>query len=103
MGSFIKAAKVSDIPKGSMKPVAIGGKQITIANVDGEFFALDDNCTHENCSLSGEGFLDGNVVTCGCHGSQFDVTTGKVMSLPAPSNLLTYPTKVDGDDILLLV
>lgn len=101
MVDFVAAARVSDIPNGSMKSVRVGGKTIAIANVDGQLFAIDDTCSHEQCSLGGEGFLDGSVVTCGCHGAQFDVTNGKALSLPAPVDVLSYPVKVEGDDILI--
>lgn len=99
MSDFVKAIKTADIAAGSMKTVVVRGKAIAIANVGGDFFAVDDICTHEHCSLGGEGFLDGSVITCGCHGAQFDVTNGKVLALPAPSDVASYETKVVGEDV----
>lgn len=101
MSNFTKVLKVIDLPTGTMKTVMAFGKPIALANVDGEYFAVDDICTHEHCSLGGEGFLDGNVITCGCHGAQFDVTSGKVMALPAVSDLTSRQAKVEGEDILV--
>lgn len=101
MGSFIKATSTTDIPDGSMKHVAVQGKEIAITRIGDTFFAVDDTCTHERCSLSDEGFLDGNIVTCGCHGGQFDITTGKVLSLPPPADLHTYNVQIQGTDILI--
>ena len=101
MANFIHAAKASDIPPGSMKTIMVSGKRIALANVDGVYFAVDDTCTHAQCSLGGEGFLDGNVVTCGCHGAQFDVETGGVLALPATASLSSYPVKQEGDDLLV--
>ena len=101
MASYIKVLSVSDLPSGSMKTVMAGGKKIALANMDGEFFAIDDTCSHEQCSLGSEGFLDGNIVTCGCHGAQFDVTNGKVMSLPAATDVDSYNIKTEGEDILV--
>jgi len=49
----------------------VKGMRITVAKVNGAFYAFDDTCTHLQCSLA-EGTLDGSVVTCPCHGSQFD-------------------------------
>lgn len=103
MADFIKALSVSDIPLGSMKTVLVGGKKIAVANVDGEFFAIGDTCSHEQCSLGSEGFLDSNVVTCGCHGAQFDVTSGKVMSLPALTDVASYPVKIEGRDVMVAI
>lgn len=101
MADFETVAKVSEVPSGKMKAFVIKGKQIAIANVDGKFFAIDDLCTHAQCSLGGEGVLDGNVITCGCHGSQFDVTNGNVMGPPATQNEASYEVKVEGDAILI--
>lgn len=103
MANSINVAKTKDIPAGSMKTVSAGGKKIAIANVDGQYFAVSDLCTHEECSLGTEGFLDGNRVTCGCHGSVFDVTNGKVEAMPATVPLQTYKVTVSGDDILIEV
>lgn len=101
MSAFVKAIAVTELPPGSKKTVFVSGKKLAIANVDGEFFAIDDTCSHENCSLGTEGFLDGNVMICGCHGSQFDVMSGKVMSLPAPTDVASYVTKVENGDVFV--
>lgn len=103
MADFIKVARTTEIRLGGMKTVFVSGKKIAIANVDGEFFAIDDECSHEECSLGSEGFLDGNVVICGCHGSNFDVTTGKVLSLPAMTDVGRYDVKVDNGEIFIKV
>lgn len=99
MANFIKALGMHDVPPGSMKTVHVGGKTIALANVDGKIFAIDDTCSHAQCSLGSEGFIDGNVVTCGCHGGQFDVTNGKVMSMPAVVDVASYPVKIEGQDV----
>lgn len=82
-----------------MKTCVVEGKSIALANVDGAFFAVDDACTHSKCSLGSEGMMDGNAVVCGCHGAQFDVTTGKVMTLPATVDLKTYETKTEDGSV----
>ena len=99
MDDFVKVATAAEIPVGRMKTVMVGGKRVAVANVDGEFFAIDDVCSHEECSLGSEGYLDGNVVICGCHGSNFDVTNGKVLSLPAPTDVASYHVKVENGDV----
>ena len=97
--SFIEVSKTTDIEKGTMKTIRVNGRVIAVANVDGEYFAIDDTCSHEHCSLGTEGFLDGATVICGCHGANFDVTNGKVLSLPAPMDVTSYKVKVEGEDI----
>lgn len=101
MATFVKAATVGEVPEGAMKHLVVAGKHIAISQIDGQFYAIDDTCTHEQCSLGDEGFLDGNVITCGCHGAQYDVTTGKVLALPGTYDLVSYTTKIDGADILI--
>lgn len=103
MADYLKAAQKNDLPAGSVKTVIVGGKAVAIANVDGNFFALDDVCTHAGCSLGGEGFLEGDTITCSCHGSKFDVKSGKVLALPATVPVNTYPVKVEGEDILIAI
>lgn len=99
MADFIKAISLADVSPGSMKQVVVGGKSVAITNIDGVVFAVADSCTHKECSLGNEGFLNGKVITCGCHGAQFDAATGKVMSLPATVDLATYETKVENGEI----
>lgn len=103
MADYTKAVAVNELPLGSMKTVMVAGKKIAISHVDNEFFAIDDTCSHAQCSLGEEGFLDGTVVTCGCHGATFDVTSGKVMSLPATVDIATYQTKVVGNDVFVKI
>lgn len=99
--SKVKLAQTSDVSDGGMKTFHAGGKAIALANVDGEFFAVDDICSHEHCSLGTEGMLDGAAIICGCHGANFDVTTGKVLSLPAPTDIASYPVTVEGSDVFI--
>ena len=78
---FVKVAKVSEIPAGTMKHVDAGGTELCIANAGGTFYAIGDRCGHENARLS-RGSLRDTIVTYPMHSSQFDVTTGKLMSEP---------------------
>jgi len=94
MSELIKVMQVSDLDPGTMKTVMVSGRNVAVANVDGEFFAIDDTCSHEECSLGTEGALDGSTVICGCHGAMFDVTNGAVMALPAPADVASYPVVI---------
>lgn len=97
---FIKVGKVGELQSGRMKRVNINGQRILLANVDGNFYATDDSCTHEEASLS-TGFLKGELVKCPLHGSRFNVRTGEVLEEPAEENLRTYPARIEGNDILI--
>ena len=91
-------AKTGDIPEGEMRAYQVGGEDVTIANVAGTFYAFNDVCTHAMCSLA-EGDLDDTTVTCACHGSEFDVTTGDVLGGPATEPVDSYQVSVEGDQI----
>jgi nitrite reductase/ring-hydroxylating ferredoxin subunit len=77
--SIIDITSVRDIPDGKMKHFEANGREIMIANTDGNYYAVSDRCGHSNASLS-MGSLNGKVVTCPLQGAQFDVTTGKKVS-----------------------
>jgi nitrite reductase/ring-hydroxylating ferredoxin subunit len=72
-----KVCEISDIPKGTVKGFTVKDKQILIANVDGDFYAMDAICSHMHGYLP-SGTLERNIVICPAHRAQFDVTSGKV-------------------------
>ena len=99
----VTIARTGDIKPGELAAFDVAGIRLAIANADGRFFAIDDTCTHEQCSLAEEGTLDGTVVTCGCHGAQFDVTTGRVLAPPAPEPVKSYPLRIEQDAVVIEV
>jgi 3-phenylpropionate/trans-cinnamate dioxygenase ferredoxin subunit len=100
MSDFIKVAETSDIPAGRVKVVVVGDRRIALCNVYGQFFAIDDLCTHDGGALD-QGELQGDVIECPRHGARFSVRTGKVLALPAVKALDTYPLTVEGSEIRL--
>ncbi len=98
-----RVASVDEVPEQALKSVRVDGTEICLAHAeDGNFYAIDDVCTHENFLLSlGELFeLD---VECPQHGSRFNLKTGKVTGLPAVMPTKTYPVTVEGKDIFVEV
>jgi 3-phenylpropionate/trans-cinnamate dioxygenase ferredoxin subunit len=93
---FVPAIKVADVPANGMVVVDVNGARIAVANVQGQFYAFDDECTHEQCSLA-EGDLAGTTVTCMCHGAEFDVRSGAVLAPPAVVPVTVYRVRIDGD------
>lgn len=100
MSKLIKIGRKTDIENGKIKEYTVSGKQIAVANCEGDYFAFDASCTHAQCALSG-GYLDGYTVTCYCHGAQFDVQSGKVLAPPATIPLNTYSVNIEGEDIIV--
>jgi nitrite reductase/ring-hydroxylating ferredoxin subunit len=107
--SFVKVGELSEVPAGKMKMLKVGEKEYLVANVNGNYYAIGNRCTHANTDLS-EGSLEGNIVTCPKHKSKFDVTTGKVVSGPKMlfihpkiNDEPSYEVKVEGNTILLRI
>jgi nitrite reductase/ring-hydroxylating ferredoxin subunit len=96
MSEFVTVSRVADLAEGQMRAFEVAGRRVTVARVGGTLHAFDDTCTHRQCSLA-EGDLDEATVTCPCHGSQFDVSTGAVLNPPATEPVGTYPVRVEGD------
>lgn len=98
---FLRAAKTSEIPAGTIREVQVNEKAVVVANVEGKFYAIDNICLHRGGPL-GEGSLDGHIVTCPWHGWEYDVATGKVAQNPTVG-VVSYPTEVRGDEIFVNV
>jgi len=97
-GTFVAAAKASGIPVGQVQPAQINGKRLLICHTATGFYAIDDTCTHDDGPL-GDGWLDGDAIECPRHGARFDVTTGRVLCLPAAVPIRSYPVSVEGDAV----
>ena len=105
--NFKKVADTSELPAGKMKKFTIDGIDVLLVNVDGDYYALEDKCTHLGGSLV-DGILEGNEVTCPRHGARFDVKTGKAVGKAKvafikmmPKDEKRYVVKVEGTDIML--
>lgn len=95
---FETVGNATDVQPGTMRAYEVGGTKVTVAEAAGSLYAFDDTCTHMGCSLA-RGTLDGTTVTCACHGSQFDVTTGAVLRGPAARPVRARKVEVAGDDL----
>jgi 3-phenylpropionate/trans-cinnamate dioxygenase ferredoxin component len=95
---WVVVANANDIPPGCFVLVSVEGQDIDIFNLDGEYYAIGDVCTHAETSLAGGEFYEdmrGWVIECPLHGSQFDVTTGEAVSLPATGNAGKYDIRLE--------
>ena len=100
MAEFFKVAKVSEIPPGGKKLVEVDFVSVALFNVDGDFYAIEDVCTHDGGPLA-EGELEGDEVACPRHGARFSVRTGQPLCMPAVEPVDCYEVKVEGEDILV--
>ncbi|MGA2768390.1 MAG: Rieske (2Fe-2S) protein [Candidatus Bathyarchaeia archaeon] len=100
--AFVKVASAKDLEPGHMIGVEAGGKEVAVINLEGNYYAIGNRCTHMSCVLS-DGTLEGGNVTCACHGSIFDAKTGSVVKGPAKKPEPAYQTKIEGEQILVNV
>jgi nitrite reductase/ring-hydroxylating ferredoxin subunit len=98
MAEFVTVAKASDLADGELRRFEVGGTPVAVADVGGTLYAFGNTCTHQGCSLA-QGELDGTTVTCPCHGSRFDVTSGAVVRGPAREPVASYAVRVEGKEI----
>ena len=102
--AFTEVASSSEVQPDEMVAVNLNGKAILIANVSGKYYAIGNICTHMLCPLSsGELRTETIAVECSCHGSIFDLKTGKVLRGPAEKPEPCYRVKVENGKILVSV
>jgi 3-phenylpropionate/trans-cinnamate dioxygenase ferredoxin subunit len=114
MGDLVPVGETGGLADGTMKSVLVKGREILLARVADEYYAADNRCPHMGGKLS-QGKLEGTIITCPRHGSQFDLSDGRVVrwlkgsgliskvskALKSPGPLVTYNVKVEGDRILI--
>ena len=84
------------------KPVRLSknGKEVCVARVGNEIFAIEDNCSHQDAALS-EGEQNGYKIECWLHSAEFDLRTGEALTPPASQAVKTYPVLVDGNNVVV--
>jgi len=116
MGKLVAVGKADEIAEGAMKEVTVEGRKVLLARVGAQYYAVQNVCPHMGGTLS-QGRLEGNVVTCPRHGSQFDLRDGSVVRwlgpsglvstlgklLKSPKPLATYPVKVENGTVMVEV
>jgi len=114
MGQLTRIAKTDDLSEGTMKKYQVQDTEILIARIGGKYYATQNKCPHFGGDLS-KGKLEGSVVTCPRHSSQFNLTDGSVVrwlkgtglissigkTLKSPQKLITYNVKIEGQDIIV--
>jgi nitrite reductase/ring-hydroxylating ferredoxin subunit len=98
--SVVRVCAKSDVTPDSVKAFAVGDKTLAVYNLEGKYYATDDECTHAAASLA-DGMLDGDVIECCMHLGSFRVPTGEVVSPPCEVPLRTYLFVVMGEDFFV--
>jgi 3-phenylpropionate/trans-cinnamate dioxygenase ferredoxin subunit len=114
MSDIVQVGTMTEFEDGTMKDVSVNGREILLAKVRDKYYAADNRCPHMGGKLS-QGKLEGTVVTCPLHGSQFDLSDGRVIrwlkgpgiasaigkALKPPRQLATYNVKGEDDSIMI--
>jgi 3-phenylpropionate/trans-cinnamate dioxygenase ferredoxin subunit len=98
MTTWQTVANVSDIPARRVAVFEVGDHEVAVCNVDGQFYAIDDLCTHDGGPLD-QGELEDTEIECPRHGARFDVRSGAVTQLPAFEPVATHAVRLEGDTV----
>ena len=103
MSEFKKVADLAELSEDQVKGVKVGNKEVALYLIDGQVYATDDLCTHEFCVISENYALHGEEVECTCHGSHYEIRTGKNTVPPTAEPLPIYKTKVENGEVFVEV
>ncbi len=99
---LVRVCSTNELPPGSVTRVDTK-PAVAVFNVDGEFYATADLCTHDKSSLSDEGYIDNGEIECGWHFAKFCIKTGAVLTPPASKPLTKYEVQVHDGDIYVAI
>jgi 3-phenylpropionate/trans-cinnamate dioxygenase ferredoxin subunit len=100
----VALCKIDELASGEARRFDVGGRRIALVRIDDEFHALDDECSHEDYSLSeGEVWVDECQIECPRHGSTFDLVTGEACSLPATRPVAVYEVSVADNTVSVVL
>lgn len=96
MPTWFDIIKISDFPIDARKVVIIDGISIVLFNLEGNYYAIRNQCTHQDFPLA-EGPIENGIITCPFHGAQFSIITGEVKAPPAFEDITTYNVRIEND------
>lgn len=102
MSNWIEVANVADLPNGGWREVDVDNTSILVININGQFYAIDNLCTHDGGTLA-DGHIEGDDIVCPRHGAKFCIKTGAVTAPPAYEDIKTYPIKVENNKLWLKI
>ena len=98
LGPFVAVATLQELPLGTVRVVAIGGRSILLCHSDGRIFAVENLCSHAQQPLEC-GRLKHSWIACPTHGAGFDLETGVPLGGPATEPIATFAVRIEGDSI----
>jgi 3-phenylpropionate/trans-cinnamate dioxygenase ferredoxin subunit len=94
MSDWVTVCLADELPAGAHRVVDVDGAQVAVFNLEGQFFAIEDVCTHDGGILTG-GSIEGDQIVCPRHGARFSIRTGDALTPPAFEATATFPVRVE--------
>jgi metal-sulfur cluster biosynthetic enzyme/nitrite reductase/ring-hydroxylating ferredoxin subunit len=98
MSEFVRVARATDLTDPGQMLAEVDDRIVVLMKVGGEFFCLDDVCTHDGGPLS-DGTLDDHTIACPRHGAKFDIRSGKALTMPATEDTVAHEVQLRGDEV----
>jgi metal-sulfur cluster biosynthetic enzyme/nitrite reductase/ring-hydroxylating ferredoxin subunit len=98
MSEFVRVAKTTDLSDPGKMLSEVDDRIVVLMKVGGDFFCLDDVCTHDGGPLS-DGSLDDHTIACPRHGAKFDIKSGKALTMPATEDTIAHEVQIRGDEV----
>jgi 3-phenylpropionate/trans-cinnamate dioxygenase ferredoxin subunit len=102
MAEYVAVARIDEVKPGERIVADVKEHYVALFNVDGQYYAVEDLCTHDDGPLA-EGELSGTIIECPRHGAQFDITTGKAVRMPAIAPIPRYDVRLEDGQIQILI
>jgi 3-phenylpropionate/trans-cinnamate dioxygenase ferredoxin subunit len=94
MADWVTVARADELAPGQWKIVDVDGAQVAVFNLDGQYHAIEDVCTHDGGQLTG-GSIEGSEIVCPRHGARFCIKTGAALTAPAYEATAKFPVRIE--------
>ncbi len=98
MSEWVTVARVDELAPGEWRVADVDGAQVAVFNLDGEYYAIEDVCTHDGGQLTG-GSVEGAEIVCPRHGARFCIRTGEALCAPAYEPTTTFPVRIENGEV----
>jgi len=93
VSDWLSVCRVEDLPPGSHRLLEVDGAQVAVFNLGGQYYAIEDVCTHDGGVLTG-GAVEGDQIICPRHGARFSIRTGEALAPPAFDATAVFPVRI---------
>ncbi|HET8610088.1 MAG TPA: non-heme iron oxygenase ferredoxin subunit [Burkholderiales bacterium] len=98
MSDWVTVARTEDLPPGESRCVDVDGTRVAVFNLNGQYHAIEDVCTHDGGLLT-DGRVEGDQVICSRHGARFSITTGEALCAPAYEPTAVFPVRIENGEV----